>query len=116
MLESVIQKTRLELQFLKKDLSKVIQGYHFGKYLVNDIKQRTQLISEEISYPLNNIALVTQLGEYQLAWDDVMRGEGNLYSCGVVIYGLTHRRDDKFIDDFYNNLKKHIIDSEVLSK
>ena len=116
MLDSIIQKARSELRYFKKDISKIMEGYKFGKYLVDDIKERTQLISEEISYPLNDIALVMQLGEYQLAWEDVTINNASPYSLGIVIYGMTHRKDDKFINNFYDNLKKHTIDSEVVSK
>ena len=105
MLETIIEKTRTELTSLKEEVKRIYQGYQFGKYLAQDIKQRSVLVAEEISYQFNEIAILLQLGEYHQAWEDVRMQDGNPYSLGIVMYGRTHKKDDEMITAFWNHLK-----------
>ena len=114
MLELVIEKAKSEYHSFREEVSKINEGYQFGKYLANDIRQRTKLVAEGMSDHLNEIAIVLQLGEYHLAWEDVRLQDGNPYSLGVVLYGISHKKDDRMITDFWNHLKSNMSDSKVL--
>ena len=107
MLDEIIEKTKIEFEFLKDAIREIHLGYLFGKYLANDIRQRTQLVINGAGDYFNNIAIVLQLGEYHLAWEDIQLKNGNPYSIGVVIHGLTHKKDDEMITDFWNFLKNN---------
>ena len=114
MLESIIEKTKIEYRSLIEEISKIKQGYQFGKYLANDVRQRSKLVGNGKSEHFNEIAIVLQLGEYHLAWEDVRMKDSNPYSLGVVFYGIIHKKDDKMITDFWNYLKNNVTDSKVL--
>ncbi len=113
MLEAVIEKTKIEFNSIREEVHKIHQGYQFGRYLANDIRQRTKLVANGMSNHMNEIAIVLQLGEYHLAWEDVKMEDGNPYSLGVVLYGVTHKKDDKMITEFWDYLKNNITDSKV---
>ncbi len=113
MLESFIEKTKIGFHSLREEVSRINQGYQFGKYLANDIRQKSKLIAIGQGNHLNDIAIVLQLGEYHLAWEDIWMQDCDPYSSGVVLYGLTHRKDDKMMDDFWNYLKNNTSDSKI---
>ena len=116
MLESVIERTKIEFNSLKEEFQEIHQGYQFGKYLANDIRQRTEIVANGTSNRPNEIAIVCQLGEYSLAWESVRMQGGDPYSLGVVLYGISHKKDDKMINDFWNSLMNNMSDSKVLSE
>lgn len=102
MLEKIIK----QLKSMGNEVSMIKTGYNFGKYLAKDVHDRSSLAANNISDILNDISIVMQLGEYQMAWADIRGGEANPYSLGVVLYGLTHSKEDKMMDEFWYHLKQ----------
>ena len=100
------EKIREEFRETKEDLQAIVKGYRFARYLVNDVRDRCDLVMEDISYPANNAALVLQLAEYRMAWADIADKIYNPYSAGIALYGLLHRKDDRFMTDFWDGIAK----------
>ncbi len=112
MLESIVRKTKEEFDYFKDDISKMVEGYRFGRYLAEDIKLRLRILQNQPEDLLNIIALALQIAEYNFALKDVHNHESNPYSVGIVFYGIFHKEDHRLITTCLDNLTKKYSNSK----
>jgi len=109
-LEEIVNEYRATIDLIKD----IRTGYCFTRELVNDVKDRSQLILAGESDSVNNIALLLQLAEYQFALNDQRTGNiDDPCTVGILLYGRIHKKDHELLDGMYKHLGKKTPTSEV---